>query len=62
MRRAFGTNVGQAARAKADQALYELRTTKEFAKRGKEALRKAGMKMPTPCRVTVIKGLELLSE
>jgi large subunit ribosomal protein L10e len=62
MRRAFGTNVGQAARAKAGQALFELRTTKEFAKHGKEALRKAGMKMTSPCRVTVIKGLELLNE
>lgn len=61
MRRAFGTNVGQAARVLRDQTLFELRTTKEFAKRGREALRKVGMKMPTPCRVEVVKGVELLT-
>lgn len=61
MRRAFGTNVGQAARVYQDQAVFELRTTKEFARRGKEALRKSGMKLPSPCRVEVVKGLELLT-
>lgn len=62
MRRAFGTNVGQAARVEQDQAIYEIRTTPELGKHCKEALRKAGMKMPTPCRVTVTKGLEALAK
>lgn len=62
MRRAFGTNVGQAARVKQDQAIYELRTTPEFGMHCKEALRKAGMKMPTPCRVFVSKGVEILAK
>lgn len=61
MRRAFGTNVGTAARVKQDQAVMECRTMPEFAKHAKEALWKAGMKMPAPCRVTVTKGLKLLT-
>lgn len=62
MRRAFGANVGTAARVKADQAVFELRTTPEFGQRCKEALRKAGMKLPTPCRVEVTKGLDALAK
>lgn len=61
MRRAFGTNVGTAARVRSDQAVLELRTTPEFAKQCKEALRKASMKLPTPCRIQVAKGLDLLT-
>ena len=62
MRRAFGTNVGTAARVMQDQPVFELRTNAEFGKRCKEALRKAGMKMPAPCRIEVVNGLELLAK
>lgn len=62
MRRAFGSAVGQAARVEQGQAVCEVRTTPEHAKRCKEALWKAGMKFPTPCYVRVIKGVELLLE
>ena len=51
MRRAFGAAVGQAARIERGQAVFELRTTVEHAKRSKEALWKAGMKLPAPCVV-----------
>ena len=61
MRRAFGANVGQAARVWQDQAVFELRTTPEHAKRCKEALWKVSMKMPAPCRIEVVKGLDKLT-
>lgn len=61
MRRAFGTNVGTAARVMNNQAVFELRTTQEFAKPGKEALRKAAMKLPAPCRIEIVKGADLLT-
>lgn len=60
MRRAFGAPIGQAARIAKGQAVMELRTTPEFARRGKEALWKAGMKLPAPCYVRVVKGSGLL--
>lgn len=61
MRRAFGTNVGYAARVETEQAVFECRTMPEFVKHAKEAMWKSAMKLPTPCRIVVSKGLELLA-
>ncbi len=60
MRRAFGAAVGQAARVSKGQALFEVRTTPDMVKRGKEALWKCAMKVSMPCYIEVTKGLELL--
>jgi large subunit ribosomal protein L10e len=60
MRQAFGKPVGTAARVEVDQALVEIAVdAKDFAK-GKEALRKSSYKFPTPCRIVVVKGAELI--
>ena len=53
MRAAFGKAVGTAARVKPDQKIISLRTTKDFLSAAKEALRKAGMKIPVPCRIEI---------
>ena len=60
MRAAYGKNVGTAAQVKPDQAIMIIGTTKQHVKKAKDALRKAGMKVPTPCRISVEKGAELL--
>jgi large subunit ribosomal protein L10e len=60
MRSAFGKNVGLAARVYPGTNLILLRTNKDLFKKAKAALRKASMKMPTPTRIVVQKGAELL--
>ncbi len=60
MRAAFGKNVGLAARVYPGTRLMLIRTTKAQFPKAKEALRKAGMKMPTPTRIKILKGEELL--
>jgi large subunit ribosomal protein L10e len=53
MRRSFGKNVGSAARIKADQKVITVHTTEDRIDVAKEALRKASMKLPSPCRIIV---------
>ncbi|MFQ6051795.1 MAG: 50S ribosomal protein L16 [Candidatus Hydrothermarchaeota archaeon] len=53
MRRAFGKPVGTAARVKANQAIITVRLKKSDIKVGKEALKRASMKMPMPCSIDV---------
>lgn len=60
MQQAFGKNVGTAARVKAGQALVTINCHPEHFIDAKDALRKASMKFPTPCRMKVEKGAELL--
>jgi large subunit ribosomal protein L10e len=60
MRAAFGKPVGTAARVFPGQELITVRTTAANAARGKEALRKAAYKLPTPCRIVVTQGAELI--
>ncbi|HVQ00771.1 MAG TPA: 50S ribosomal protein L16 [Candidatus Thermoplasmatota archaeon] len=60
MRRAYGKPVGTAARVKRNQVLMTIDTTQQFFLPAKEALRKAGMKLSTPCTISVAKGAELL--
>jgi large subunit ribosomal protein L10e len=60
MRSAFGKNVGLAARVYPGTRLIQIRTNKAQFMKAKEALRKAGMKMPTPTRIVVEKGAEIV--
>lgn len=60
MRRAFGAPVGQAARVKKGQAIFEIRTVPESVRHCKEALWKASMKVASPCFIKVNKGLDLI--
>jgi large subunit ribosomal protein L10e len=53
MSMAFGIPVGTAARVKKGQKLITLATLKEHLEDGKEALRRARMKLPTPCSIIV---------
>ncbi len=61
MRAAFGKGVGLAARIKPGTKLILIRTTPQYYPQAKEAMRKARMKMPTPTRIVVQKGRELLN-
>ncbi|MBN1280110.1 MAG: 50S ribosomal protein L16 [Candidatus Thermoplasmatota archaeon] len=60
MRRAYGKPVGTAARVKVGQILMTLDTTEQFYKPAKEALRKAGMKLTSPCTIHIVKGAKLI--
>lgn len=60
MRSAFGKNVGLAARVYPGTNILLVRTNKAQYAKAKEALRKAGMKMPTPTRIVVQKGAEII--
>ncbi|MBN2110314.1 MAG: 50S ribosomal protein L16 [Methanosarcinaceae archaeon] len=60
MRGAFGKNVGTAARVSAGQKIFTISVNKEHFAIAKDALRKAGHKLPTPFRITVDQGLELV--
>lgn len=53
MRAAFGKNVGTAAEIKANQIIMTVETSEQFIEASKQALRKAGMKIPTPCKVNI---------
>ena len=49
MRRAFGKAVGSAARIEHDQELVKVWVNEDHVDSAKEALRKAAMKLPSPC-------------
>jgi large subunit ribosomal protein L10e len=53
MRHAFGKAVGTAARVKQGQKIMTMRTSSDFLRYAKEALRKAGSKMPVPCSIEI---------
>lgn len=61
MRKAFGKAVGTAARVCVGQSLITVSTTKVYFKVAKEALKRASMKLPTPCRIVIERGEELVS-
>ena len=56
MRAAFGKVVGTAAEIKPNQVIIIIETNEPFVEEAKSALRKAGMKIPSPCKVTVGKA------
>lgn len=53
MRAAYGKIVGTAARVMPDQVIITVETFENHIAPAKEALRKAGMKVPTPCSINV---------
>lgn len=53
MRAAYGKIVSTAARVKENQTIMTIETTESFVSEAKTALRKAGMKVPSPCTVNI---------
>ncbi|AEH61661.1 ribosomal protein L10.e [Methanosalsum zhilinae DSM 4017] len=60
MREAYGKNVGTAARLSAGQKIFTVGVNKENFESAKKALKRAGYKLPTPVRIVVDKGQELV--
>ena len=60
MRCAFGKNVGTAARCKRGTTVISISTLPKNFMAAKDALRKASMKIPSPCTTKVVKGHEHL--
>lgn len=60
MRRAFGKNVGTAARVKPMQRIFTVAVEKHNFEAAKKALWHAGQKLPTPFRIVVDQGAELI--
>lgn len=53
MRASFGKIVSMAARVQRNQTIIDVETTEKNIEHAKTALRKAGMKLPSPCRVVI---------
>ncbi len=60
MRSSYGKNVSTAARVNAKQIVMTVDTQKQFFRQAKAALRKAGMKLSTPCSINIEKGAGLV--
>ncbi|MBC7084773.1 MAG: 50S ribosomal protein L16 [Methanomethylovorans sp.] len=60
MRGAYGKNVGTAARVSAGQKIFTISVNKENFVLAKDALRRAGQKLPTPVRIVIDQGMELV--
>ena len=60
MRKAFGKPVSSVALVKANQRILTIKTNKRNFNDAKEALRRAAMKFPVPCRIMIDKGAELV--
>lgn len=61
MRRAFGRAVGTAARVKSGQRILTVGVEEYNFEQAQEALRRARYKLPTPCKVVIDKGEELVA-
>ncbi|MDI6811875.1 MAG: 50S ribosomal protein L16, partial [archaeon] len=61
MRHAFGRAVGTAARMKSGQRIMSVGVEENNFEHAKEALRRASYKLPTPCRIVIDKGKELVA-
>ncbi len=59
MRASYGKNVGTCARLQANQIVMTIDTMKQHILHAKKALRKAGMKLSTPCRVNLERGADI---
>ena len=53
MRKAYGKPVGTAARVRRNQPIISIETKPQFIEKAKEALRRAGMKIPSPFKIVV---------
>lgn len=58
MRASYGKNVGTAARVKPGQIIMTVETNEEHIKEAKEGLRKAKMKVCTPCTIKVEENIK----
>jgi large subunit ribosomal protein L10e len=56
MRSSFGKVVGTAAEVKRNQMIITVETNENLIEHAKNALRKGGMKIPSPCKVIVGKA------
>lgn len=61
MRRAYGTSIGIAARVIPDQKILTVRINKMHVDIAKDAMRRASMKLASPCYVEVEKGQEFMT-
>ncbi|MFP4005749.1 MAG: 50S ribosomal protein L16 [Candidatus Hadarchaeia archaeon] len=61
MRKAFGRPVSLAARISRGQKIFTVQVPEEFYKTGREALRRARMKLPLPAKISVDEGSEIIS-
>ena len=61
MRAAFGKNVGTAARVVPMQKIFTISVEKHDFELAKKALRSAGQKLPTPTRIVIDEGAELVA-
>jgi large subunit ribosomal protein L10e len=61
MRHAFGRAVGTAARVKRGQKMLTVAVEEDNVEQAKEALRRASYKLPTPCKIVIDKGEELVA-
>jgi large subunit ribosomal protein L10e len=61
MRHAFGRAVGTAARVKSGQKVISVGVDANNVVDAKEALKRAGHKLPTPCKIVIDKGEELIT-
>jgi large subunit ribosomal protein L10e len=55
MRAAYGKNVSTAAEMQPNQIIITVETSEQYINDAKESLRKAGMKIPSPCKLTIEK-------
>ncbi|RLF42354.1 MAG: 50S ribosomal protein L16 [Thermoplasmata archaeon] len=53
MRKAYGKPVGTAARVRPNQPIITIETKQQFVEKAKEALRRAGMKIPSPFKIVI---------
>ena len=60
MRSAFGKIVSTAARVRQDQTIISLQVNRKNAEFAKQALRKANSKLPSSCRIKILRGAELI--
>ena len=56
MRASYGKTVGTAAQVKPDQTIITVETFEQNITHAKNALRKAGMKIPSPCKINIVKS------
>jgi len=53
MRKAFGKPSGRAVQVKKNQRIFSLKVDKKNLETGKKALKRAQLKLPTPCRIII---------
>jgi large subunit ribosomal protein L10e len=61
MRHAFGRAIGTAARVKRGQKMLTVAVEEDNVDQAKEALKRASYKLPTPCKIVIDKGEELVA-